>query len=130
MRRRHLLFALCFLSLISGAANKRAATLDAQQAPSSTSLVDVIVHEGTSMAVAVSPDRSTLVIDLQGGLWTLPVGGGTAKRITDEYNDARQPSWSPDGKRIAFQGYRDGTWCIWTVAPAGSDLKALTSGPF
>jgi len=130
MRRRHLLFALSFLSLIFGAANKRAAIVDAQQSPSGTSLVDVVVHEGTSMAVAVSPDRSTLVIDLQGGLWTLPVGGGTAKRITDEYNDARQPSWSPDGKRIAFQGYRDGTWRIWTVTPDGGDLKALTSGPF
>jgi hypothetical protein len=45
-------------------------------------LVDVTVHEGTSMAVALSPDRTTLAIDLQGGLWTLPVGGATARRIT------------------------------------------------
>ena len=92
--------------------------------------VDVTVHEGTSMAVALSPDKRTLAIDLQGTLFTLPVAGGAAKRITDEYNDARQPSWSPDGRQIAFQGYRDGTWRVWTVSPDGADLKALTSGPF
>jgi Tol biopolymer transport system component/imidazolonepropionase-like amidohydrolase len=111
----------------SGFAGLRAAQTRSA-APDGT--VDVTVHEGTSMAIALSPDKRTLVLDLQGTLWTLPVTGGTAKRLTDEYNDARQPAWSPDGKRIAFQGYRDGTWRIWTVAPDGSDLKAVTSGSF
>jgi Tol biopolymer transport system component len=100
----------------------------APQGPAKT--VDVVVHEGTSMSVAASPDGRTLVIDLQGGLWTLPATGGTAKRITDVYNDAREPSWSPDGKWIAFQGYRDGVWDIWAVAPDGSGLHQVTSGPF
>jgi Tol biopolymer transport system component len=92
--------------------------------------LDITVSEGTSMAVALSPDRQTLAIDLQGSLWTLPIAGGAAKRIIDEYYDARQPAWSPDGKRIAFQAYRDGTWRIWTVAPDGAGPAALTSGPF
>jgi Tol biopolymer transport system component len=82
------------------------------------------------MALALSPDRQTIAIDLQGGLWTLPAKGGAARRIIDEYYDARQPAWSPDGKRIAFQAYRDGTWRIWTVAPDGGDPTAITSGPF
>ena len=51
--------------------------------------VDVTVGEGTSMAVSVSPDGSTLAIDLQGSIWTLPAAGGTAKRITTIFNDAR-----------------------------------------
>ncbi len=95
-----------------------------QARAATATLVDVVVHEGTSMAVSLSRriERHSS-IDLQGGLWTLPIGGGTAKRITDEYNDARQPSWSPDGKRIAFQGYRDGTWRIWSVTPDGNDLE-------
>jgi Tol biopolymer transport system component len=92
--------------------------------------IDITVSEGTSMAIALSPDHQTIVMDLQGGLWTLPVRGGVAKRITDEYYDARQPSWSPDGKSIAFQAFRDGTWRIWTVNADGSNAKAITSGPF
>lgn len=92
--------------------------------------VEIAVSEGTSMAIALSPDRQTLVLDLQGGLWTMPASGGTARRIIDEYYDARQPVWAPDGRRIAFQAFRDGTWRIWTVHPDGSDPVALTTGPF
>jgi len=44
--------------------------------------VDVTVREGTSMAVAVSPDGRSLAIDLQGSIWTLPSTGGVATRIT------------------------------------------------
>ena len=60
--------------------------------------IDVTVHEGTSMSVAISPDGRTLAIDLQGSIWTLPAAGGAAQRITDVFDDARQPAWSPDGK--------------------------------
>ena len=80
------------------------------------------------MSVAVSPDGRTLAIDLQGSIWTLPSTGGDARRITDEFNDARQPTWSPDGSLIAFQGYRDGGYDIWLVAPDGTGLRKLTDG--
>src|SRR5471032_1477406 len=90
---------------------------------------EITVHEGTSMSVAASPDGRTLAIDLQGSIWTLPVTGGAAKRITDVFNDARQPSFSADGKWIAFQGYRDGGFHIWQVASDGSSQRELTSGP-
>jgi Tol biopolymer transport system component len=92
--------------------------------------VDVTVTEGTSMAVAVSPDGSTLAIDLQGSIWTLPATGGTAKRITGLFNDARQPVWSPDGKWIAFFAYLDGGYDLWAIAPDGSNQHKLTWGPF
>ncbi|HYM21946.1 MAG TPA: amidohydrolase family protein, partial [Vicinamibacterales bacterium] len=92
--------------------------------------IDVTVSEGTSMSVAVSPDGRTLAIDMQGSIWTLPSTGGAAKRITDLFNDARQPAWSPDGKWIAFFAYRDGGYDIWAVAPDGSNQHKLTWGPF
>ncbi len=92
--------------------------------------VSLVLHEGTSMAAALSPDGRTLAIDLLGSLWTLPASGGTARRVTDEYMDARQPAWAPDGRRLAFQGYRDGIWHIWVMNDDGSALRALTSGPF
>lgn len=88
------------------------------------------VHEGTSMAVSASPDGKWLAIDLQGSLWIMPAKGGRAKRITDYFNDARQPVWSPDGSRLAYFGYRDGGYDLWTIRPDGSDMRKLTDGPF
>src|SRR5471032_3120695 len=100
-------------------------------APASTpALIPVTVHEGTSMSVSVSPDGRTLAVDLQGSIWTLPATGGTSTRITDLFNDARQPSWSPDGKWIAFFAYRDGGYDLWAIAPDGSNQHRLRWGAF
>ena len=92
------------------------AALGLKGAPASTPpRIDVTVHEGTSMSVAVSPDGRTLAIDLQGSIWTVPASGGVATRINDVFNDARQPTWSPDGKWIAFFAYRDGGYDLWAI---------------
>ena len=92
--------------------------------------VHVTLTEGTNVAAALSPDGRTIAIDLLGTLWRLPAQGGEATAITDIFLDARQPSWSPDGRRIAFQAYRDSTWQIWTVNVDGTDLKPITSSAF
>jgi len=106
------------------------AAIIASVAVVSAAPIDVTVHEGTSMSVAVSPDGQTLAMDLQGSIWTLSSTGGAAGRITDLFNDARQPAWSPDGKWIAFMSYRDGGYGIWAVAPDGSHPHKLTWGAF
>ena len=92
--------------------------------------IDVTVHEGTSMSVAVSPDGRTLATDLQGSIWTMSAEGGVARRITDVFNDARQPVWSPDGRSITFFAYRDGGYDLWTVAADGTNQRKLTWGAF
>ncbi|HWI16375.1 MAG TPA: amidohydrolase family protein [Vicinamibacterales bacterium] len=100
------------------------------QPTSGQQAISVTLREGTNMAAAVSPDGRTLIIDLQGSLWTLPVSGGTATRVTEEFLDARQPAWAPDNRRVAFQGYADGVWHIYVMNADGSGLRAITSGPF
>jgi Tol biopolymer transport system component len=92
--------------------------------------VTVTMNEGTSMSVSVSPDGRMLAMDLQGSIWVVPATGGEARRITDLFNDARQPVWSPDGKTIAFFAYRDGGYDLWAVAPDGSGQHQLTWGAF
>ena len=92
--------------------------------------IALTLHQGTNMAAALSPNGRTLIIDLQGTLWSLPSSGGVAKAITDVYLDARQPAWAPDNQRIAFQGYADGVWHLYVIGADGGGLRAVTSGPF
>lgn len=90
----------------------------------------ITVSEGTNIAVAASPDGRTLAMDLYGVLWLLPIEGGKARRLTEDVQDLAQPDWSPDGRRLAFQSYRDGNFHVWMVDVDGSDLRQLTTGPF
>lgn len=42
--------------------------------------------------------------------------------------DGRNPSWSPDGARIAFIRSDGSSLQIWTTSPDGSDVRKLTEG--
>ena len=82
-----------------------------------TRTVSFSTDEGTWMSVDVSPDGQTLVFDLVGYLYTLPMSGGKATRITDGPAMDAQPRWSPDGKQILFVSDRSGAENLWTVGP-------------
>ena len=82
------------------------------------------------MSVAISPDGRTLATDMQGSIWTMPAAGGAMTRVTDVFNDARQPMWSPDGRTITFFAYRDGGYDIWSINADGTNQKKLTWGAF
>ncbi|MEV0679044.1 amidohydrolase family protein [Actinosynnema sp. NPDC050436] len=90
----------------------------------------VTVSEGTNLAVAVSPRDGTVVLDLQGQLFSVPPGGGTAKPIGGDLLDPYWPSFSPDGSRIAIQSFADGMFHIRTVASDGTDPRQVTRGEY
>ena len=86
--------------------------------------------EGTNFMVAVSPDGKWLAFDLVTAIWVTPAAGGKSRRLTDDLQDATRPRWSPDGKTIVFQSYRDGNFHLWSIHPDGSGLRQLTTGRF
>jgi Tol biopolymer transport system component len=88
----------------------------------------VSVTEGTNMSATVSPDGRTVIFDLQEELWSLPMGGGTAKRLTDPMVEPARPDWSPKGDLVAFQGYRGGNFHVWVMRPDGTGIRQLTTG--
>lgn len=90
----------------------------------------VTATEGTNICATVSPDGRTVAFDVYAMLWLVPIEGGPAKRLTDEIYEIAQPDWSPDGKTIAFQSYRDGNFHVWTIGADGRGLKQLTKGTF
>ncbi|RZQ64652.1 amidohydrolase family protein [Amycolatopsis suaedae] len=88
------------------------------------------ITEGTNIAAAVSPDGRWVAMDLLTAIWVLPIDGGPARRLTDDLQDATQPHWSPDGRSLVFQSYRDGNYHLWVIGADGGGLRQLTSGPF
>jgi Tol biopolymer transport system component/imidazolonepropionase-like amidohydrolase len=90
----------------------------------------VAIGEGTNMSAHVSPDGRHVAIDLVTAIWTVPVAGGEARRLTGDDTDATLPTWSPDGRTLVFQAYRDGNYNLYTMRADGSGLRQLTTGPF
>lgn len=88
----------------------------------------ITVHEGTDMAVTLSPDHTTILMDLQGMIYSVPFAGGTAKRVTGPLVEASHPEYSPDGQWVAIQSYAGGTFHIWVMKPDGTGLKQVTTG--
>ncbi len=86
------------------------------------------LHSASALTLAVSPDHQTIAMNFLGNVWTLPARGGKATRVTSLMQDTAYPDWSPDGKTIAFQSYKSGTFHIWAMNPDGTNLRELTSG--
>src|SRR5688500_12445453 len=93
----------------------------------STRTLEMTVDEGTWISLDVSPDGKSILFELLGDLYTLPITGGAATRITSGQGYDMQPRYSPDGKRIVFVSDRDGAENVWIADANGSNARALTT---
>ncbi len=84
------------------------------------------LHEGTWMSVDVSPDGSTVVFDLLGDLYALPISGGEAHALTQGPAFDWHPRFSPNGRTIAFTSDRGGMENLWLMDADGKKPRALT----
>ena len=79
----------------------------------------ITVSRGTNIAATVSPDRSSIVFDLQGVLWSIPMAGGTATPLTQPLLEPARPDYAPAGGFIAFQA-------LTSRLPSVEDFRAVS----
>ncbi len=82
--------------------------------------------EVTWPSVDVSPDGKTIVFDILGDIYTLPIDGGEAKRIVGGLSFESQPVFSPDGTSIAFLSDRTGVENLWIANADGTNPRAVS----
>lgn len=89
-------------------------------------------------APAAAPSALAAQPDIHGDLiafvhaedvWTVPAGGGGAKRITSHEGEEKCPKFSPDGKRIAFTADYDGNADVYVMNTEGGEITRVTYHP-
>jgi tricorn protease len=67
-----------------------------------------------------------IVFTAEGDLWQVPVEGGLARRLTTHAAAETSPTFSPDGKTIAFSANYEGIAEVYTMPAEGGLPKRLT----
>jgi Tol biopolymer transport system component len=91
-----------------------------------TRRIEFETDEATWLSLDVSPDGETLMLEIAGDIYTLPIAGGEAKAVLTGPAFESQPRFSPDGKRVAFLSDRTGAENLWIAKPDGSEAKKLS----
>ncbi|CAN5524613.1 amidohydrolase family protein [soil metagenome] len=89
--------------------------------------INYTTTEGSWMSLDVSPDGKTIVFDMMGDLYTMPVTGGKATAITKGLAYDVHPRYSPDGKRLLFISDRSGADNVWYIDMEKKDTVQVTS---
>src|SRR5579863_8745444 len=91
--------------------------------------ISFTTDEGTWLSLDVSPDGKTIVFELIGDIYTLPIEGGKAKLIDGGMAFDSQPRFSPDGQWIAFLSDREGSENVWIMKADGTGAKQVSKDP-
>ncbi len=82
-----------------------------KQPAAATEIMPLVAMPGMQTSPAVSPDGSQVAFEYEGaphsGIYVALVGGEKPLQLTGNEND-HEPTWSPDGRQIAFSRYRVG----------------------
>ena len=131
MSSNYLLRSTCVLAALSWLATAMAADGNDKKKPDlplegKTESLAFSTDEGSWLSLDITPDGASIVFDLLGDLYSLPIAGGQATRITSGLGFDSQPAISPDGKWIAFISDRSGSNNLWIAKPDGSDARKLS----
>lgn len=90
--------------------------------------IQIKTNEGSWMSLDVSPDGKTIVFDLLGDIYTMPISGGKATPFMTGMAFDTHPRFSPDGKSILFISDRSGGENVWWFTVDKKDSLQVTKG--
>jgi Tol biopolymer transport system component/imidazolonepropionase-like amidohydrolase len=117
-------------STLLSAQDKKSDKWDVNSPPGEYHETELTFAEGTWMNLDVSPDGKTIVFDLLGDIFSLPIGGGQATLLRGGLAWEVQPRFSPDGKKILFTSDAGGGDNIWVMEADGGNAKQVTKERF
>lgn len=82
--------------------------------------------QGTWMSLDVHPNGKEIMFDMMGDIYTIPMSGGKATRITKGMAYDVHPRYSPDGNKILFISDKSGADNIWVIDRKGKDTIQVT----
>jgi len=88
--------------------------------------ISFTTDRGTWISLDVSPDGSSIVFDLMGDIYSIPIAGGKATKITSGMAYDVHPRYSPDGESIVFISDKSGSDNIWTLDLKTKEDKQIT----
>lgn len=74
----------------------------------------------------ISPDGTRVAFTYKGDIWTVPVAGGNALRVTATPDYEANPIWSPDSRQLAFAADITGNFDVYIVDADGGVPRRLT----
>lgn len=89
--------------------------------------LDYEVSSGTFMSLAISPDGKTILFDMLGEIYALPAAGGRAVPVATGMAFEVQPTFSPDGRWIAYVSDRSGGDNVWIARADGSGARRISA---
>lgn len=89
--------------------------------------VEFETDEATWVSLDVSPDGETIMFELLGDIYTMPMAGGEAAVLIAGMGFQSQPVYSPDGSQIAFISDQDGSENLYIANADGTKPKKLSS---
>ncbi|MBK6362155.1 MAG: PD40 domain-containing protein [Saprospiraceae bacterium] len=98
--------------------------------PGQSKDVQFTATEGTWLNLDVSPDGKTIVFDLLGDIYSMPISGSQATCLRSGLAWEVQPRWSPDGNKILFTSDVEGGDNIFYMDYKGENVKQVTKESF
>ncbi len=89
-------------------------------------IVSNSIGQETKLLRFPTVNESQIVFSYSGDLYTVPIAGGVARKLTNNVGYEVFPHFSPDGSKIAFTGQYDGNTEVFTIPAQGGIPQRLT----